>query len=170
METTPEQGHLHNVAGADISVSGAGPAPVPAVLQIGPARLTSGFDRHDRIDLTAHERLHGRAHPVPLADLTDLADAGALRERDATAFPFARRLRAVADAAAHRATRPMVMVDGTEREPGSAKDNLLLTRAPHLVLDGAVLAAAALGAREIVVGVVDRPAAASVRHAIMERD
>jgi NADH:ubiquinone oxidoreductase subunit F (NADH-binding) len=166
METTYDHGRDHDVSGADPAV----PTPGPAILQIGPARLTSGFDRHDRIDRAAHEQIHGRPRPLGLADLTELADAGSLCERDATAFPFARKLRAVADAATHRATRPMVVVDGTEREPGSAKDTVLLTRAPHLVLDGAVLAAAALGAREIVVGVGDGPAAASVRHAIMERD
>jgi len=43
----------------------------------------------------------------------------------------------------------VVVVNGTEGEPTSAKDALLLTRAPHLVLDGAVLAAAAIGASEI---------------------
>jgi NADH:ubiquinone oxidoreductase subunit F (NADH-binding) len=167
METTSDQGRVHDVTGAEPVV----PGPGPAVLQIGPARLTNGFDRHERIDRAAHERIHGRPHPLGLGDLTELAAAGALCERDATAFPFARKLRAVADAAAaHRSTRPIVVVDGTERDPGSAKDTILLTRAPHLVLDGAVLAAGALGAREIVVGVVDGPAAASVRHAIMERD
>jgi NADH:ubiquinone oxidoreductase subunit F (NADH-binding) len=166
METTSNRRRDHGVTGDDPSV----PPPGPAVLQIGPARLTSGFEQHDRICLAAHEEIHGRPRPLGLADLTELAADGALCERDATAFPFARKLRAVADAAAHRATRPMVVIDGTEREPGSAKDTVLLTRAPHLVLDGAVLAAAALGAREIVVGVGDGPAAASVRHAIMERD
>ena len=31
------------------------------------------------------------------------------------------------------------MVNGSETEPASAKDRLLLTRLPHMVLDGAVL-------------------------------
>jgi NADH:ubiquinone oxidoreductase subunit F (NADH-binding) len=166
METTSDQDPVHEVSGAD----SAAPRPGPAVLQVGPARLTRGFDQEDRIGRAAHERLHGRPRPLGLGDLAALADAGSLCERDATAFPFARKLRAVADAAAFRTTRPVVVVDGTEREPGSAKDTMLLTRAPHLVLDGAVLAATALGAREIVVGVVDRMAADSIRRAIMERD
>ncbi len=166
MVTTSDQGHIHDVTGADPVL----PMPGPTVLQIGPARLTRGFDQHDRIGREAHERIHGRPRPLELGDLTELAAAGSLCERDATAFPFARKLREVADAAAHRSTRAVVVVDGTEREPGSAKDTVLLTRAPHLVLDGAVLAAAALGAREIVIGAGDGPAAASVRHAIMERD
>ena len=45
--------------------------------------------------------------------------------------------------------RPYVVVNAAEGEPASAKDSALLDVAPHLVLDGAVVAARALGAREI---------------------
>ena len=34
-----------------------------------------------------------------------------------------------------------MVVNGSETEPASGKDKLLLARLPHLVLDGAVLAA-----------------------------
>ena len=44
------------------------------------------------------------------------------------------------------------MINGTEGEPGSAKDKMLLLRSPYLVLGGALIAARALGAKEIVVG------------------
>jgi NADH:ubiquinone oxidoreductase subunit F (NADH-binding) len=46
-----------------------------------------------------------------------------------------------------------VIVNGSETEPASAKDRLLLSRLPHLVLDGAVLAAGAVGARQVIVKV-----------------
>jgi NADH:ubiquinone oxidoreductase subunit F (NADH-binding) len=46
-----------------------------------------------------------------------------------------------------------VVVNGSETEPASAKDRLLLARLPHLVLDGAVLAAELVGAREVIVQV-----------------
>jgi NADH:ubiquinone oxidoreductase subunit F (NADH-binding) len=173
METTSDGMPVHDAAGFDPHPhpppTRARPPQGPAVRQIGPARLTRGLDRYDRIDLTAHERIHGRARPVDLDDLIEMAAATALCERDATGFPFDRKLRAVAHAAARRGARSVVVVDGTEREPGSAKDEVLLTRAPHLVLDGAELAAAALGARQIVIGVRGPAAAASVRHAIIER-
>ena len=44
----------------------------------------------------------------------------------------------------------IVLVNGAEGEPLSAKDRVLMTARPHLVLDGAELAAAAVGARRIV--------------------
>ena len=69
-----------------------------------------------------------------------------LRGRGGAGFPTAIKLAAVAER-----RRPVVVVNGTEGEPMSAKDATLLTCAPHLVLDGAVLAARAVGAREILV-------------------
>jgi NADH:ubiquinone oxidoreductase subunit F (NADH-binding) len=65
----------------------------------------------------------------------------------------------------------MVVVNAMEGEPASDKDRVLLTFAPHLVLDGAEVAAAVNGAIEIVVCVADHrgPAAASIEDAIAER-
>jgi NADH:ubiquinone oxidoreductase subunit F (NADH-binding) len=48
-----------------------------------------------------------------------------------------------------------VIENGSESEPASAKDRLLLSRLPHLVLDGAVLAAGAVGAGEVIVKVAE---------------
>ena len=44
----------------------------------------------------------------------------------------------------------MVVANGCEGDPGSVKDRVLLEIAPHLVLDGIVLAAGAVGARDAV--------------------
>src|SRR5215467_9243389 len=85
-----------------------------------------------------------------------------LTGRGGAGFPTARKLRAVA---AGR-DAPVVIANGTEGEPASAKDKVLLAREPHLVLDGAVLAAHLVGARqafvvvhEAVREIVDRAAA-----------
>ena len=67
-----------------------------------------------------------------------------MRGRGGAAFPFAHQ-------AAHgrrRAARPVVVVNLSEGEPASAKDSALSMTRPHLILDGAVVTARALGARE----------------------
>src|SRR5690606_20826585 len=88
--------------------------------------------------------------------------------RGGAAFPFARKLRAVADAAG--SGECVVLVNGAEGEPASSKDAMLLVRNPHLVLDGAVLAAEALNAREVVVATVaGEVAESSIKAAVAER-
>jgi NADH:ubiquinone oxidoreductase subunit F (NADH-binding) len=69
-----------------------------------------------------------------------------LTGRGGAGFPTARKLAAVA--AGHN---PVVIANGAEGEPASAKDKVLLARSPHLVLDGAVLAAEMVGARQAVI-------------------
>ena len=143
----------------------------PEVLRLGPARLTAGLDQHTRLDLTTHRLAHGPLPHYDRTDLLDLVERIDLRGRGGAAFPFARKARA-AVAAAERTGRPLVVVvNATEGEPVSAKDRMLLTRAPHLVLDGACLAASAFGAEEIVVGVAaGSPGEASAPRAVAERE
>jgi NADH:ubiquinone oxidoreductase subunit F (NADH-binding) len=62
----------------------------------------------------------------------------------------------------------VVVANGAEGEPASRKDRLLFTRAPHLVLDGATLAAAAVGASRLVIYVPPRLVGV-VSAAIVER-
>jgi NADH:ubiquinone oxidoreductase subunit F (NADH-binding) len=88
-------------------------------------------------------------------------------------------MRAVADASGRRQwlpaslsrRRPIVVVNAAEGEPASLKDKTLLEALPHLVLDGASLAAQALGADEIIVAACEQPleTQASVANAIAER-
>jgi NADH:ubiquinone oxidoreductase subunit F (NADH-binding) len=95
--------------------------------------------------LADHVAAHGPL-PTPGTALIDAVERAGLRGRGGAGFPTATKLAAVA-----AGRRPVVVVNGAEGEPMSAKDALLLTRAPHLVLDGAVLAARATGAQEILV-------------------
>jgi NADH:ubiquinone oxidoreductase subunit F (NADH-binding) len=61
-------------------------------------------------------------------------------------FPTARKMRAVAG---RRGRGSAVLVaNGVESEPASGKDAILLSHAPHLVLDGIAVAATAVGASE----------------------
>jgi len=155
------------------------------VLRLGPARLTAGLDRAARLDAAAHHHAHGPMPAYDAAGLLDLAERIDLRGRGGAGFPFARKARAVLAAAERRGggsrssprgprgdrrSPVAVVVNATEGEPASAKDRMLLARAPHLVLDGAALAAAALGAAEIVVGVAaGGPGETSMPLAVAER-
>src|SRR5436309_1914356 len=131
---------------------------VPTVRRIGPGRLTAGFDRFTRLDLRSHQAVHGGLQPLSSMELVNLAEAIQLCGRGGAAFPFARKLRSVLESATRRGTATVVVVNATEGEPASWKDKVLLARAPHLVLDGAAVAARAAHAQRIVVGVADNSA------------
>jgi NADH:ubiquinone oxidoreductase subunit F (NADH-binding) len=96
-----------------------------------------------------------------------------LRGRGGAGFPTATKMEAVRTRGARllQGRRPIVVANGTEGEPLSAKDKTLLVHAPHLVLDGMVAAARAVGADEAVV-CIERNAGAvvhSLERAIEER-
>ncbi|MEU7261531.1 NADH-ubiquinone oxidoreductase-F iron-sulfur binding region domain-containing protein [Streptomyces rimosus] len=148
----------------------SGPLPdVPPVFALGPPRLTAGLDQAERLDRRAHLLVHGSPPSLTADRLAELADAIALRGRGGAGFPLVRKLTAVAHHARRTGVRPAVVVNGCEGEPACRKDTVLLCRAPHLVLDGALLAAEALGARTLVVGVTKDTAERSVRDALAER-
>jgi NADH:ubiquinone oxidoreductase subunit F (NADH-binding) len=67
--------------------------------------------------------------------------------------------------------RAVVVANGAEGEVASAKDRTLMTHRPHLVIDGAVLAADSVGADEIVfyIGEEHTQAIAAISRALMER-
>jgi NADH:ubiquinone oxidoreductase subunit F (NADH-binding) len=100
----------------------------------------------------------------PQSVINELEAAG-LEGRGGAAFPTWRKLRASLDA---RGANAVVIANGAEGEPASAKDGVLLDTAPHLVLDGLLLCAAVVGARDVYL-YVRRDQLASVRRAIGER-
>ena len=138
---------------------------VPEAMRIGRARLTAGLDRYERIDLATHQEIFGPMRRVTARQLIEMVEAIDLRGRGGAGFPFARKVRAVMDTCAQKKTRPFLLINGTEGEPGSAKDKMLLLRSPYLVLGGALLVARALNARMIIIGVTNPAAAASVADA-----
>jgi NADH:ubiquinone oxidoreductase subunit F (NADH-binding) len=75
-------------------------------------------------------------------DLPELVEQAGLLGRGGAAFPSARKLRTVASRG-----NGVVVGNAAEGEPASDKDRTLLTVAPHLVIDGLVLTARAVGAR-----------------------
>jgi NADH:ubiquinone oxidoreductase subunit F (NADH-binding) len=124
-------------------------------------------------DLAGHLAAHGPL-AVSLGDgpswqdaLASSLESSGLAGRGGGGFPASIKL-AVVRAAGPGGT---LVVNGMESEPASDKDKLLLTRSPHLVLDGAQYLAALCRAARIVVCI---PAgrdgvAAMVSQAIAER-
>jgi NADH:ubiquinone oxidoreductase subunit F (NADH-binding) len=137
----------------------------------GLPRLLAGMEPGGRpMALAAHTRVHGPLPDVAPHQLIEEVERSGLRGRGGADFPTARKLRAVAE----RRRVSAVIVNGSETEPASAKDRLLLARLPHLVLDGAVLAAGAVGARRVIVKVgstaVDAVSALEGAVSVRERD
>ncbi|HEY5188031.1 MAG TPA: NADH-ubiquinone oxidoreductase-F iron-sulfur binding region domain-containing protein [Solirubrobacteraceae bacterium] len=125
-------------------LASAGPAGLPRLLAgLGPAGAT--------MTLADHQAVHGPLPRLAGSELIDLVHRSGLRGRGGADFPTSVKLRSVAE----RRGAATVVVNGSETEPASAKDRLLLARLPHLVLDGAVLAARTVGAREVIVKVGD---------------
>src|ERR1700753_508578 len=126
---------------------------VPTIMRIGAARMTAGLDRMGRLDLAAHTEIFGPLPRMSAQQLMDMAAQVDLRGQGGAAFPFARKLKAVVDAAKKTSSPIIVVVNATEGEPGSFKDKMLMIRSPYLILSGAALVAEAIGAEEIVIGV-----------------
>jgi NADH:ubiquinone oxidoreductase subunit F (NADH-binding) len=119
---------------------------------------------------TLQEHRAGFAPPppprrAPASELIDVAQRAGLRGRGGASFPTATKMRAVVSGR----RRPVVVANGAEGEPASRKDQLLMTEAPHLVVDGALLAAAAVGADEVFFAVVPGEAYRAIKRAAGER-
>jgi NADH:ubiquinone oxidoreductase subunit F (NADH-binding) len=114
-------------------------------------RLLPADTRAERSGLAEHLARYGPLRSAGLNQqrreaLIGEVDRSGLTGRGGAGFPAARKLAAVA--ARHA---PIVVANGTEGEPASSKDKVLLARSPHLVLDGAVLAAEIVGASQAVI-------------------
>jgi len=114
-----------------------------------------------------HERTYG---PLPVVGrrFIDVVDASGLTGRGGAGFPAGRKMRGVASGRGAK----VVVANGCEGEPASSKDRLLLTRLPHLVLDGVEAAAMAVGAADAYVCMHqhDTELLASLEAACAERD
>ena len=87
----------------------------------------------------------------PARTITTLAEAG-LRGMGGAGFPTWRKWQAAVDAGG----RGWVVCNGNEDEPGTFKDRWLLSRTPHQVIEGTLIAALSTAARQAVVYVNPR--------------
>ena len=101
--------------------------------------------------------------------LVDVVKESGLKGRGGAWFPTWRKWAAVAN---HSAGDAVVVVNASEGEPLSAKDKTLLERRPHLILDGAALAAESVAAAQVVIYLSrgSTRATKELRQALQERN
>ncbi|HSS61305.1 MAG TPA: NADH-ubiquinone oxidoreductase-F iron-sulfur binding region domain-containing protein [Candidatus Limnocylindrales bacterium] len=130
---------------------------------LGGPSPSQGYER-----LGDHLRRLG-ARPRGSPRLVEVLKHSGLRGRGGAWFPTWRKWAAVANRSDGHS---VVVVNGSEGEPLSAKDRVLLQLRPHLVLDGAALAAEALGADDVVLYLSrsSRETEQVVSHALRERE
>ncbi len=131
----------------------------------GPTRLLDPSDSGGPVGLDAHLDRWGPLPTLTPAALLAAVDQSGLRGHGGAWFPGGVKWAALAGT---RRPRPVVIANGPEGEPASAKDRYLLRTTPHLVLDGAVAAARCIGADRVVVHATAE-SIPPVRHALAER-
>jgi NADH-quinone oxidoreductase subunit F len=95
------------------------------------------------------------ARRVEPAAVIDVVESSGLRGRGGAGFPTGVKWRTVAEMAS--STEPaQVVVNAAEGEPGTFKDRELLRRNPYKLLEGALVAAHAIGADRVVIGMKER--------------
>jgi NADH:ubiquinone oxidoreductase subunit F (NADH-binding)/ferredoxin len=130
-----------------LSSAGVDPIRLPIGWTSQP-RLLRGLTDHGSLDHARHLQVHGLQRQLSLPELLSELEAVALRGRGGAGFALGTKI-----AALRSGTRPVVVINGAEGEPGSAKDLVLLGRSPHLVLDGAAGVTGAIDARRVIVAV-----------------
>ena len=114
------------------------PRLLPHAPRAGPVGAEEHRARLGQLPFVGHT-LKDRAAFLAMVERSGLVGRGG------AGFPTARKLKAI------DGRRPVVIANGTEGEPLSQKDKLLLSLSPQLVLDGTVLVAEALDALEAYV-------------------
>jgi NADH:ubiquinone oxidoreductase subunit F (NADH-binding) len=122
---------------------------MPLVRRVLPAVRVTGL--RDYVDRGGGRGL-ATASRLSAGELIDLIEAAGLRGRGGAGFPTGQKWRTVAGMASS-VLPTTVVVNGAEGEPGTFKDRAILRAVPHLVLEGALIAARAVGATDVVVAV-----------------
>ena len=116
----------------------------------------------DCLALREHRARFGRIPPAAGANLISSLQLAGLTGRGGAGFPTGSKMASVTG---HKS---VVIGNGAEGEPLSRKDAVLMSRAPHLVLDGLQAAAEAVGAQHLYL-YLPKHVASNARHAIEER-
>jgi NADH-quinone oxidoreductase subunit F len=105
----------------------------------------------DYVAAGGHQGLDAARRLGAVATIEEV-EASGLRGRGGAGFPTGAKWRTVA-ANASPVRAATVVVNGAEGEPGSFKDRTLMVRNPYRVLEGALIAAGAVGADHVIVAV-----------------
>jgi NADH:ubiquinone oxidoreductase subunit F (NADH-binding) len=138
------------------------PAPADRLLAGPPlAGEAETYDAH-------RARLGPLPHAYSNGDLITTLESSGLLGRGGAGFPVGKKWRSMAG---RKTGRAVIVANGAEGEPPSFKDRTLMASRPHLVLDGAALAAEVVDADEIIlyVGEEHEAAVAAMRRAMRER-
>lgn len=130
--------------------------------------LLAGPPATQGMESFAEHRHRLGALPLMPHGLVDSIEHSNLRGKGGAGFPVATKWRSVAS---QSSGPPVVLANGGEGEPLSRKDRMLMEQRPHLVIDGALLAAGAVGADDIVlyVGADHTGAIQAMHRAVTER-
>jgi NADH:ubiquinone oxidoreductase subunit F (NADH-binding) len=131
----------------------------------GVDRLLAGMDGAPT-PFTGHLERWGPLPSWKGRSFIDELEQSGLRGHGGAWFPVGTKWRSIRRSVLRA---PVVVANGAESEPASGKDRILLERVPHLVLDGAVVAARTLGASLVYLHV---PSASvrPLRRALDERE
>jgi NADH:ubiquinone oxidoreductase subunit F (NADH-binding) len=140
---------IHTSTGAAVAAEGALMGPSPA-------------SQHE---LQVHLTTHGGVPAMHAQAVVQLAVDSGLTGHGGAGFPLYRKLEAVIAARG----RAIVVANGAEGEPASAKDRWLLARRPHLVLDGLQLVARATNATDAFLYVNHRLRVTDLDDVLVER-
>lgn len=134
----------------------------------GPDRLLAGPPASAGLERLAEHRARLGALPTGDDVVIRALERSGIEGRGGAGFPVGRKWRSIAERTGGGA---VVLANGAEGKPTSRKDSVLMTLRPHLVLDGAELAAGAIGADEVVVyvGAEHRAAIDAMSLAVAER-
>lgn len=120
--------------------------------------------------LDTHLRTFGALPVRDAGAMLAQLELSGLAGRGGAGFPAWRKLAAAARPGSRRrrGQAPILIANGSEGEPLSWKDQVLLQNAPHLVLDGMLTAGRAVGARNLIL-YAGPESMAAVERAIAER-
>jgi NADH-quinone oxidoreductase subunit F len=111
------------------------PTPIGSLEEYSKARGGAGLDNARKLDA---------------AEVISMIEASGLRGRGGAGFPTGRKWRTVRDYCS-TFERTSVVVNAAEGEPGTFKDRTILRNDPYQVLEGALIAAHAVDADQIIV-------------------